>query len=106
MFGSQPDLRVTDITLSAAHNPPQEGDAITLAAVVNNSGTAATGATSYGVLFQVDGSQVATGTSSARERILATAYDLFSRRGVRDGTGGSAAARRPAPRLRGWLPSS
>jgi len=64
VLGFQPDLRVTDITLSAAHNPPQEGDAITFAAVVNNSGTAATGATSYGVSFQVDGSQVATGTSN------------------------------------------
>ena len=42
-----------------------QGDAITFAAVVNNSGNAATGATSYAVSFQVDGSQVATGTSSA-----------------------------------------
>ncbi|HMG52967.1 MAG TPA: choice-of-anchor D domain-containing protein, partial [Kofleriaceae bacterium] len=65
VLGFQPDLRVTDITLSAPHNPPQEGDAITFAAVVNNAGTAATSATSYGVSFQVDGSQVATGTSSA-----------------------------------------
>ncbi|HXT22109.1 MAG TPA: choice-of-anchor D domain-containing protein, partial [Thermoanaerobaculia bacterium] len=64
VWGFQPDLRVTDITLAAAHNPPQEGDAITFAAVVNNSGTAATGGTSYGVSFQVDGSQVAAGTSS------------------------------------------
>jgi alpha-1,3-glucanase-like protein/F5/8 type C domain-containing protein/CARDB protein/ASPM-SPD-2-Hydin domain-containing protein len=65
VLGFQPDLRVTDITLSAAHNPPQEGDAITFAAAVSNGGTAATAATSYGVSFQVDGSQVATGTSSA-----------------------------------------
>ena len=64
VMGFQPDLRITDITVSAAHNPPQEGDAITFAAVVNNSGTAATGATSYGVSFQVDGAQVATGTSN------------------------------------------
>jgi hypothetical protein len=65
VLGFQPDLRITDVTLSAAHNPPQEGDAITFAATVTNSGTAATGATSYGVSFQVDGSQAATGTSSA-----------------------------------------
>lgn len=64
VWGFQPDLRVTDITLSAAHNPPQEGDAITFAAVVNNAGNAATSG-SFGVNFQVDGAQVATGTSSA-----------------------------------------
>ena len=65
VWGFQPDLRVTDITVSAAHNPPQEGDAITFAAAVTNSGNAATGATAYGVSFQVDGATVATGTSSA-----------------------------------------
>jgi len=65
VLGFQPDLQVTDITLAAAHDPPQEGDAIRFAATVTNRGTAATGATSYGVSFQVDASQVATGTSSA-----------------------------------------
>jgi hypothetical protein len=65
VWGVQPDLTVTGITLSAAHNPPQEGDAITFAAVVSNSGTAATGAAGFGVSFQVDGSLVATGTANA-----------------------------------------
>lgn len=64
VLGFQPDLSVTDITLSSANNPPREGDAITFAAVVTNTGSAATGATNYGVSFQVDGAQVATGTSS------------------------------------------
>jgi hypothetical protein len=65
VLGFQPDLRVTNISFAASHNPPQEGDAITFAATVTNSGTAATSATSYGVSFQVDGAQVAAGTSSA-----------------------------------------
>ncbi|HEY0192861.1 MAG TPA: choice-of-anchor D domain-containing protein [Kofleriaceae bacterium] len=65
VWGVQADLKVSDVTISAAHNPPQEGDAITFAALVNNAGSSASPATTYGVSFQVDGAQVATGTSSA-----------------------------------------
>ncbi|HET9623669.1 MAG TPA: choice-of-anchor D domain-containing protein [Kofleriaceae bacterium] len=64
VWGFQPDLRVSDVTIAAAHNPPQEGDAITFAAVVSNNGSASTSGASYGVAFQVDGAPAATATSS------------------------------------------
>ncbi|MDY7231024.1 CARDB domain-containing protein [Hyalangium rubrum] len=53
------DLTVTDIQWTAAHNPPQEGEAITLRAVVRNSGTAASPNAAHKVSFRVNGQEVA-----------------------------------------------
>ncbi|WP_224365661.1 CARDB domain-containing protein [Hyalangium versicolor] len=58
------DLTVTDIQWTAGHTPPQEGDAITLKAVIKNSGTAATPSSSHKVSFRVNGQEVATATST------------------------------------------
>ncbi|WP_233261257.1 CARDB domain-containing protein [Vitiosangium sp. GDMCC 1.1324] len=58
------DLIVTDIQWSAAHNPPQEGEAITLKAVVKNNGTAASASGTHKVSFSVGGQEVAVSSST------------------------------------------
>jgi hypothetical protein len=58
----KPDLSVTDIQWSAAHSPPQQGEAITFKAVVKNSGTAASPTGVHKVSFRVGGQEVAVST--------------------------------------------
>ena len=61
----KPDLTVADVQWSAAHSPPQAGEAITFKAVVKNTGTAASPSTAHKVSFRVNGQEVATATASA-----------------------------------------
>jgi hypothetical protein len=57
----QPNLRVSQITVSAPHSPPVEGDVVTLGAVLANDGTAAAGASR--VSFQIGGAEVAAASA-------------------------------------------
>lgn len=56
------DLSITDIQWTAAHNPPQAGEAITLKAVVKNGGTAASPSAVHKVSFRVNNQEVASAT--------------------------------------------
>ncbi len=67
------DLLVTDIQWTAAHTPPQEGEAITLKAVVKNNGTAASPAGVHKVSFRVNGQEIAASTLPTTTSIAAGA---------------------------------
>src|SRR6218665_2680153 len=58
------DLTVSDIQWTAAHNPPQAGEAITLKAVVKNNGTAATPSGVHKASFRVNDQEVATSATA------------------------------------------
>ena len=58
------DLTVSDIQWTAAHNPPQAGEAITLKAVVKNNGTAATPSGVHKASFRVNDQEVATSATT------------------------------------------
>ncbi len=70
---TRPDLSVTDVQWTAAHNPPQESDAITLKAVVKNVGTAASPSGVHKVSFRVNNQEVAASTLPAATSIGAGA---------------------------------
>ena len=72
------DLTVSDIQFSAAHSPPQEGEAITLKAVVKNNGTAASPAGVHKVSFLVNGKEVAASTAPSTTSIAAGATATLS----------------------------
>lgn len=69
----QADLTVTDIQWTAPSNPPQEGEAITLRAVVKNNGTAASPSSVHKVSFTVNNQEVAASTQPATTSIAAGA---------------------------------
>lgn len=68
---ARPDLRVTDIQWTAAHNPPQESDTITLRAVIKNDGNAASPSRVHKVSFRVNNQEVAASTLPATTSIAA-----------------------------------
>jgi hypothetical protein len=74
----KPDLSVTDIQWSAAHNPPQEGEAITLKAVIKNSGTSASPAGVHKVSFRVNNQEVTASTAPTTTSIAAGASATLS----------------------------
>ncbi|WP_395838911.1 CARDB domain-containing protein [Archangium violaceum] len=67
------DLLVTDIQWTAAHNPPQEGEPITLKAVVKNNGTAASPSGVHKVSFRINNQEIAASTSPTTTSIAAGA---------------------------------
>ncbi|WP_239470274.1 CARDB domain-containing protein [Archangium violaceum] len=72
------DLIVTDIQWTAAHNPPQEGEAITLKAVVKNNGTAASPAGVHKVSFRINNQEIAASTLPTTTSIAAGASATLS----------------------------
>lgn len=65
------DLSVSDIQWSSATTPPREGEAITLRAVVRNTGTAASPAGVHKVSFRLNNQEIAASTQPTTTSIPA-----------------------------------